>query len=157
MDKHLRPYKCPVPACTVNNFATPGDLKRHEQEVHATPAYNCPITTCKRHRRGFSRKDNLVQHLKRTHNHDQDQDMENTTAFSPPAWSLGNDFAAEQSFSAGSADSLMSANVLISSVSSPSDKISLITKLSELEKEKEKAIAKFDGDIAALKRVLSFM
>jgi hypothetical protein len=29
--------------------------------------------------------------------------------------------------------------------------------LSELENEKEKAIAKFDGDIAALKRVLSFM
>lgn len=40
--------------------------------------------------------------------------------------------------------------------SKPSDKASLVAKLRELQALKE-SIAKFDGDIAALKRVLSFM
>lgn len=38
-----------------------------------------------------------------------------------------------------------------------SDKTSLMAKLQELETEKEQAMAKFDGDIVALKRVLSLM
>lgn len=37
------------------------------------------------------------------------------------------------------------------------EKMSLMTKLKELEDAKAKADAKFDGDIEALKRVLSFM
>jgi hypothetical protein len=37
------------------------------------------------------------------------------------------------------------------------DKASLVVKLRELQALKEESIAKFDGDIAALKRVLSFM
>ena len=37
------------------------------------------------------------------------------------------------------------------------DKGSLVAKLQELETLKAEAMAKFDGDIAALKRVLSFM
>jgi hypothetical protein len=41
--------------------------------------------------------------------------------------------------------------------SKPSDKASLVAKLRELQALKEESIAKFDGDIAALKRVLSFM
>jgi len=41
--------------------------------------------------------------------------------------------------------------------SKSTDKASLTAKLQELQKLKEEAIAKFDGDIAALKRVLSFM
>jgi hypothetical protein len=38
-----------------------------------------------------------------------------------------------------------------------SEKASLVAKLQELQALKEEAMAKFDGDIAALKRVLSFM
>jgi hypothetical protein len=41
--------------------------------------------------------------------------------------------------------------------SKPSDKASLVAKLHELHTLKEESIAKFDGDITALKRVLSFM
>lgn len=37
------------------------------------------------------------------------------------------------------------------------EKASLVAKLQELQALKEEAIAKFDGDIEALKRVLSFM
>jgi hypothetical protein len=42
-------------------------------------------------------------------------------------------------------------------VSKSTDKASLVVKLQELQALKEESIAKFDGDIAALKRVLSFM
>lgn len=99
MDKHLRPYKCHVPTCTVNSFATAGDLKRHEREVHSTPVHNCPITTCKRNRRGFSRKDNLVQHMSRTH--DQVQDMGTSIASSsssPPVLAFGNESVPGEAF-----------------------------------------------------------
>jgi hypothetical protein len=41
--------------------------------------------------------------------------------------------------------------------SKPSDKMSLIAKLEELQALKEKSMANFDDDIAALKRVISFM
>jgi hypothetical protein len=41
--------------------------------------------------------------------------------------------------------------------SKPSDKMSLIAKLRELQASKEKSMTKFDDDIAALKRVVSFM
>jgi len=41
--------------------------------------------------------------------------------------------------------------------STPTEKSSLLAKLHELEALKAAALAKFDGDIAALKRVLSFM
>jgi len=41
--------------------------------------------------------------------------------------------------------------------SKSTDKASLVIKLQELQALKEESIAKFDGDIAALKRVLSFM
>jgi hypothetical protein len=38
-----------------------------------------------------------------------------------------------------------------------SDKMSLIAKLGELQVLREKSMAKFDDDIAALERVISFM
>jgi hypothetical protein len=37
------------------------------------------------------------------------------------------------------------------------DKASLVAKLQQLQSLRNEAIAKYDGDIAALKRVLSFM
>ncbi|KAF8862028.1 hypothetical protein BDZ45DRAFT_222814 [Acephala macrosclerotiorum] len=143
------------------NFATPGYLKRHEREVHATPTYVCPVTSCKRNRRGFSRKDNLVQHMRRTH--DQGGDTMNTSSPSPPASSLATalrigEMTTDQVNETGSVnvdeDSAIQLEV---STSVSSDKFSLIAKLQELETAKEKATAKFDGDIDALKRVLSFM
>jgi hypothetical protein len=65
VDKHTRPYKCPLPGCKVGAFTNARDLRRHRREVHTSPAFTCPVVICKRYRRGSGRKDNLVQHLKR--------------------------------------------------------------------------------------------
>ncbi|KUJ11719.1 uncharacterized protein LY89DRAFT_674283 [Mollisia scopiformis] len=143
-DKHLRPFKCPVPTCTVNSFATPGDLKRHEREVHAAPAYIYPIISCKRHRRGFSRKDNLVQHLRRTHD----------LVLGDSAGSIQTELSvvSEEAFRGTE-----STDQVEDVISSPSEKTSLMTKLKELENEKVEAVKRFDGDILALKRILAIM
>jgi hypothetical protein len=42
-------------------------LKRHEREVHGDHAHVCLIAGCKRNRRGFSRRNNFLQHLRRAH------------------------------------------------------------------------------------------
>ncbi|KAF8862029.1 hypothetical protein BDZ45DRAFT_799415 [Acephala macrosclerotiorum] len=162
MDKHLRPYKCSSPACKAGGFARPGDLKRHEREVHTTPIYTCPIATCKRRRRRFSRKDNLVQHMRRTHDQRSD-DMTTQPPDHPSAQSLqtfNNDFASDGAVAnqgpATGNNKTTSAGLLVASLPNSPDKYSLMAKLQELELEKEKAVAKFDGDIEAVKRVLSF-
>jgi len=95
--------------------------------------------------------------MKRTHDQEGVADM---TASTPSAQSFGNDLPTEAVLSQESAISNISttsADQLISSISSSLDKTSLVAKLQELEVEKAKAVTRFDGDIAALKRVLSFM
>ncbi|KAH8749776.1 hypothetical protein F5882DRAFT_80484 [Hyaloscypha sp. PMI_1271] len=151
MDKHTRPYKCPITECKVKDFSNAGDLRRHRREVHTSPAFTCPITTCKRHRKGFGRKDNLIQHLKRTHSED--------TIESTPIMN-GNEVTVaspnlESSTVSDSGESVGDEMEIVASKST--DKASLVIKLQELQALKEESIAKFDGDIAALKRVLSFM
>ncbi|KAN0099015.1 hypothetical protein V8E51_014678 [Hyaloscypha variabilis] len=66
-DKHSKPYTCLVLACRHPQFGDKGGLDRHAREVHGSKAYCCPITTCKRHTRGFPRKYNLFEHQKRCH------------------------------------------------------------------------------------------
>lgn len=73
-DKHTRPYKCEAPACDkLKGFTYSGGLSRHEREVHqqlASPRASlpCPHPTCKRSTgKGFSRKENLLEHLRRVH------------------------------------------------------------------------------------------
>lgn len=140
MDKHIRPFKCPIAGCRVNNFATSGDLKRHEREVHAAPTFVCPITSCKRHRKGFSRKDNLAQHMRRTHE--------------APALVSGEQ-AGQSSTSEESAEGITSGRLLIEASPVHSEKLSLMAKLQELENEKEDAMKGFDRKIEALKTVLA--
>jgi hypothetical protein len=36
-------------------------------KVHGSQAYKCPFLSCKRHKRGFNRRYNLLEHQKRTH------------------------------------------------------------------------------------------
>ncbi|KFY19118.1 hypothetical protein V493_08133 [Pseudogymnoascus sp. VKM F-4281 (FW-2241)] len=74
MDKHDRPYKCPVPGCAkLPGFTYSGGLLRHEREVHhkhggPRKQLNCPHMNCKRHHgKGFSRQENLNEHLRRVH------------------------------------------------------------------------------------------
>lgn len=74
MDKHDRPYKCAADGCEkLPGFTYSGGLLRHEREVHGKHggpknSFNCPHLNCKRHTgKGFSRLENLNEHLRRVH------------------------------------------------------------------------------------------
>jgi hypothetical protein len=74
MDKHERPYRCAADGCeNLPGFTYSGGLLRHEREVHGKyggpkNTVNCPHPNCKRHTgKGFSRQENLNEHLRRVH------------------------------------------------------------------------------------------
>jgi hypothetical protein len=74
MDKHDRPYRCPQPQCAkLQGFTYSGGLLRHEREVHGKHGgpkeqLRCTVPDCKRHSgKGFTRKENLNEHLRRVH------------------------------------------------------------------------------------------
>lgn len=74
MDKHDRPYKCPSDGCEkLPGFTYSGGLLRHQREVHnlhggPRKQLNCPHVNCKRFSgKGFSRQENLNEHLRRVH------------------------------------------------------------------------------------------
>ena len=74
MDKHERPYRCEDPQCEkLQGFTYSGGLLRHEREVHQKHGgpkerLFCPHKTCKRNSdRGFTRKENLNEHVRRVH------------------------------------------------------------------------------------------
>lgn len=74
MDKHDRPYKCNVKGCEkLQGFTYSGGLLRHEREVHkmhggTKKSLYCPFPDCKRHSgSGFTRKENLAEHIRRVH------------------------------------------------------------------------------------------
>jgi hypothetical protein len=96
-----------------------------------------------------------VQHLKRTH---PEEAIESALAFSSITNGNGVVAASPNEDSWMASESGESAiNEMETTESKASDKASLIAKLRELQAFKEESMAKFDGDIAALKRVLSFM
>ena len=74
MDKHTRPYICAEPGCEkIQGFTYSGGLLRHQREVHKQHGgpkapRMCPHRDCKRSSgTGFSRKENLNEHLRRVH------------------------------------------------------------------------------------------
>jgi hypothetical protein len=74
MDKHDRPYKCKVLGCEkLQGFTYSGGLLRHEREVHklhggTKTLARCPFPNCKRSSgAGFTRKENLHEHIRRVH------------------------------------------------------------------------------------------
>lgn len=74
MDKHDRPYRCPQAQCAkLQGFTYSGGLLRHEREVHGKHGgpkeqLRCTVPECKRHAgKGFTRKENLNEHLRRVH------------------------------------------------------------------------------------------
>jgi len=77
MDKHDRPYKCAETGCEkLQGFTYSGGLLRHQREVHKMhggtrkPMY-CPEPNCKRNSgSGFTRKENLHDHIRRVHRRD---------------------------------------------------------------------------------------
>lgn len=60
------PYICQFPNCNTR-LVDKGGLNRHNREVHGPETNYCPITSCKRHVRGFRRKNNRDEHRKRCH------------------------------------------------------------------------------------------
>ena len=77
MDKHDRPYKCYEPGCDkIQGFTYSGGLLRHQREVHkknSSPRQNlyCQYPNCNRNKaRPFTRKENLVEHVRRRHHPD---------------------------------------------------------------------------------------
>ena len=90
MDKHERPYKCSEPTCEQNpGFTYSGGLLRHMREVHKKgvgptrrPLY-CPHANCIRSTgEGFTRRENLEEHLRRRHSY--------TGHYSPPPQSASS-------------------------------------------------------------------
>lgn len=74
MDKHERPYVCTARGCEkIQGFTYSGGLLRHEREVHGKHGgpkkkLLCPHVNCKRSSgKGFSRQENLSEHLRRVH------------------------------------------------------------------------------------------
>lgn len=74
MDKHTRPYICHEAGCEkIQGFTYSGGLHRHQREVHKQHGgpkapRMCPHRDCKRSSgTGFSRKENLNEHLRRVH------------------------------------------------------------------------------------------
>lgn len=74
MDKHNRPYVCDEPGCeNIRGFTYSGGLLRHKREVHRQhggpkASCFCPHKDCKRSAGvGFSRRENLHEHLRRVH------------------------------------------------------------------------------------------
>lgn len=79
MDKHDRPYKCYEPGCDkIQGFTYSGGLLRHQREVHkkntdAKKTLMCPYADCNRSTgNGFTRQENLREHLRRRHMHTDD-------------------------------------------------------------------------------------
>lgn len=67
MDKHERPYKCLEQSCHNRAFSDKAGLRRHHRSVHGKPLFICPVTSSRRHIKGFARKDNLMEHQKRVY------------------------------------------------------------------------------------------
>jgi hypothetical protein len=78
MDKHERPYICTVSGCDhLQGFTSKGDLSRHQRIVHKLDSgqgslWFCNEPNCARGpgggpNAGFSRSDNLADHIRRRH------------------------------------------------------------------------------------------
>jgi hypothetical protein len=73
-NQRTRSHACPEDSCRVRPFTTKGDLTRHRHEVHGRDHLGhriaklpCPESSCARYTRGFSRKEHLVNHVKKRH------------------------------------------------------------------------------------------
>jgi hypothetical protein len=96
MDKHDRPYRCQHKQCEkLQGFTYSGGLLRHQREVHGQhggpkATLMCPFEGCRRHSgKGFTRKENLNEHLRRVHHISEQQPL--TTHYPAIDASLGVD------------------------------------------------------------------
>jgi hypothetical protein len=90
MDKHERPYICTVDGCDhLQGFTSKGDLSRHQRIVHKLDSGHgsllfCDEPNCARGssggpNAGFSRNDNLTDHIRRRHGQSSTVEIANDT------------------------------------------------------------------------------
>ena len=72
--KNAQLFACTEINCKASPLRDRAGLARHRREVHKLgkdriPAetFPCPVQTCNRHKNGFSRRANMKEHFKRTH------------------------------------------------------------------------------------------
>ncbi|OAL00313.1 hypothetical protein IQ06DRAFT_143447 [Phaeosphaeriaceae sp. SRC1lsM3a] len=65
---HARPFTCPIYGCRQPAFGLKTDLRRHLRTVHrkegSIPKIGCTVLGCSK---TFSRKDNMLRHVKSGH------------------------------------------------------------------------------------------
>ncbi|PVH80588.1 hypothetical protein DL98DRAFT_515243 [Cadophora sp. DSE1049] len=153
MDRHTRPYACHNPSCSNVDFGDKAGLRRHENERHGVTKFSCPISSCRRHVKGFARKRNLDLHVKTCHQQGASKEASAENGFSTSSKLVEGNMG-EQGQGIGSVNT--PETVRRSSMESGC----LQAKLLELEKEKrelELCQARVEGDILALKRALQIV
>jgi hypothetical protein len=87
VDSHLKPFRCRQEACSKQEFSSTACLLRHEREAHGMHGHGdrphlCFYTGCERGLpgNGFPRRYNLFDHMKRVHDHRE----ENSSAVPSP-------------------------------------------------------------------------
>ncbi|KAH8683253.1 hypothetical protein BGZ60DRAFT_215291 [Tricladium varicosporioides] len=151
MDKHVRPYKCFETNCKTPDFASAGDLKRHQHSIHGKHTFTCSILSCKRNRLGFARRDNLAEHMKRVHKADHSPSPQQFDEMSFPSGSMDETTSDNHSPDpqAQSQDTPVPITI---------DKALLVATLEELHVRRamlEKRKIECDEQIAAMEKVLT--
>ncbi|KAH6684225.1 hypothetical protein B0J14DRAFT_664041 [Halenospora varia] len=140
MDKHERPYKCPENNCKTPDFASAGDLKRHQHSIHGKHTFTCSVLTY-----------NLAEHMKRVHKADQTSLIQRFGEMSSPFGSMdGNILDKHSPYSQSQLDDTPIQIIM--------DKVSLVAKLEELHARRallEKRKKECDEQIAAMEKVLT--
>lgn len=151
MNKHTRPFACSLADCKEKRFASSGDLARHHREVHSPPTFRCNVVSCTRYKRGFGRQYNLTLHIRRVH---QGGGLPRTlTCDSNPVPPLRvRDEVVPTSFRENPV-----LEVLGTETSTLFSEAAIAEKIRELEMTKDDTVARFEEDIAALRRVLSII
>ena len=169
MDRHNRPYKCDRAGCEASAFGDAGGLFRHQREVHRTREGDRPVTeyfcqdvSCERHKRGFPRRWNLMEHRRRVHGVDKGRKRTGDGAGAKRRRRSGSTSSSEPSRSPSPRSDECRFDALAVGLPSPRGSASdlLHAKLRELEDRRrglEKDQLKVTCDIEAVKQVLRVM
>ena len=93
LDSHLKPYRCKQSGCAENPFSSTACLLRHEREAHGMHNHKevlCRIPDCERSfpGKGFPRKWNANDHMKRVHRYIPPEESNSGDASSPSSSSI---------------------------------------------------------------------
>ena len=163
MDRHERPFMCLEQSCNNRAFPDKGTLQRHQHSVHSKPNIQCPVKSCRRHAKGFARKDNLKEHIKRAHPTELLQingDYRNHSSYTPAVALQNETFRCSvQDVEAG--DDFRDETIEATRIGSSEAQV-LERKLKELKAEKARRLEglnleSLDEDITAVERTLKLV